>query len=109
MGDRRSDRVGADAAMTVPSTWTLIVLALAAYRTWRLLAIDMILAGVRHRLFGQRRTGLFEFVLCPWCFGAWITIGWWAAWQAWPHATAVVAVPFAISLLVGLIARNLDP
>jgi len=57
-------------------TITLLI-ALAAYRAWRLLALDAIAAPLRLRLRGCAA----ELVSCPWCLGTWLTAGFWAlAW-----------------------------
>lgn len=104
----------------VPSWWAFLLLALAAYRTWRLVALDTVTDGWRRRVTRlgtwrdpesvpvDYRHGLAEFISCAWCLGAWVTIGWWAAWLIWPHATLIVAAPAAISSLVGLLSR-LEP
>jgi hypothetical protein len=93
----------------VPNWWQFALLALAAFRVWRLLGEDSILA--RPRASFKRRTSDYwdQFLLCPWCAGFWITLIWWLAWIAWPHWTLIVATPFAINAVVGLIAANLDP
>ena len=105
--------------MTIPNWYELLLLGLAAYRTWKLLAEDVILdrprawiVGLSDWTAGQRtpasyREGLAEFITCPWCFGAWNAIGWWGLWQAFPHFALVAAVPFAISVVVGSIASVL--
>ena len=90
----------------IPSWYALILLTLAAYRTWRLLAEDTILDRPRSRLI--RREGVSEFVSCPWCLGFWLAVVWWAAWWAWPHGVLVAAAPFAVSALVGLFALVVD-
>jgi Protein of unknown function (DUF1360) len=87
----------------IPTWWALVLLSLASFRLWRLIAEDTITARLRAKV------GHTEFVTCPWCAGAWITIGWWLAWTAWPHWTLIIATPFAISAVVGLIAANIDP
>lgn len=88
----------------IPAWWPFLLLALAAFRTWRLIAEDTILDGLRERL----PIGL-NFVRCPWCAGFWVSLAWWLAWVAWPHGSLVVAVPFAISAVLGLMAANIDP
>ena len=105
--------------MSIPNWWEFLLLGLAAFRTWRLLAEDTILDTPRAWLVGlsgwtegQRtpasyREGVAEFLTCPWCFGAWIAIGWWGLWQAFPHFTLVISVPFAISVVVGTVASVL--
>ncbi len=95
--------------MTVPNWWEAFLLFAAAYRVWRLLAVDTILDPIRDRLFPNHLSYWSVFLSCPWCAGFWVTIAWWAAWEATPHWTLVVAAPWALSLLTGLTARNLDP
>jgi Protein of unknown function (DUF1360) len=111
----------------VPDWWAALLLAAAAFRVWRLLAYDSILDRPRAWVVGSHVTGdrylatsgreeirevkrpkFAEFVQCPWCFGFWIALAWWAAWLAAPHWTLVAAAPFALSAAVGLLAR-LDP
>lgn len=102
----------------VPTTWEAILLGLAAFRVWRLLAADTILDWPRNRLVRREefwegpdfyREKLDRWLHCPWCMGFWVTMGWWGAWLVWPHATMIVAVPWAISAFVGLVQRNYDP
>jgi len=105
----------------IPTAYVLVLLSLAAFRSWRLVGVDVITRPVRQRLIrraeepdmiyvgpGAYRPLLDELVGCPWCLGAWISVGWWVAWTIWPHGTIVAAVPFAISALVGLVGSRLD-
>lgn len=95
--------------MSVPQWWSATLLALATFRCVRLVGWDDLTAS--WRLWVRRRLGkgAETFVSCPWCVGWWITLGWWAAWQIWPHGTLVAAVPFALAAVVGLVAKGLDP
>lgn len=59
----------------------LILLALATYRIWRLLALDLVTADLRVRLFGSRDGSmsirhpmLLEMWECPWCLGFYLSI-----------------------------------
>jgi Protein of unknown function (DUF1360) len=98
----------------VPSWWGAALLALAAYRTWHLAALDTIIEPLRRRAYrldgdgepadGYRRS-VDDFVGCPWCFGYWVAVAWWAAWLVWPHGALLVATPFALSAVVGLLAK----
>ena len=105
--------------MTIPEPWEAVLLALAAYRLWRLLALDEILRPVRERAIhraekpgeiyvgkGSYREELDIFVHCPWCLGFWIALGFTGAWWAWPDATLTVAVPLAASAAVGLLGKT---
>lgn len=81
--------------------WPFVLLALAAYRVWKLIGDDEILA--RPRDAAVRRLGdKWElFLVCPWCAGFWVTLAWWGAWWAWPRTTLIVAAPFALNAVVG--------
>lgn len=99
----------------VPDWWQLTLLALAAWRTFRLIAADDIFDRPRRYLLrlgdweegddlaelpDNYRDNLAAFISCPYCLGFWIAVTWWAAWLPWPHATTLVAAPLAISTLV---------
>ena len=92
-----------------PDPWTAVLLLGATYRTWRLIAFDVILDPVRRRVFQRYDRLVPELVQCPWCLGFWIAIMWWAAWQFFPGGSTAIAALLTISLGVGLIARNWDP
>lgn len=100
--------------MSIPNWWEALLLLAAAYRLWRLLSYDTILDRPRTWVLQSIRDNETRddywsiFLTCPWCAGFWMTAGWWAAWQAWPHATLVVATPFALSLAVGLLGSKVD-
>ncbi len=91
----------------IPTWYGTILLALAAWRTWLLLAEDKILDGPRDKAApdGSKRT---QFIGCAACFGFWIALAWWLAFIAWPHWTVIIAVPFAVSAIVILLA-SLQP
>lgn len=109
--------------MNVPDWWAFLLLALAAYRVWRLLAEDAILDRPRRKLtrLGSAwqkegdpvpegyRAEWAKFLLCPWCLGFWVSLAWWAAWQASEKWALVACTPFALSAAVGMIRVNLDP
>lgn len=98
--------------MAIPNWWEAVLLSAAAWRCFQLISADDILNRPRRFVVGlskdtpYRDDGnekLQDFIECPFCLGFWIAIAWWAAWQIWPHATLVVAVPFALSAaLIGL-------
>lgn len=94
--------------MTVPSWWEATLLALAAYRVWRLVAVDDLLEPWRGRVLDRTPTKLDDFVNCPWCLGAWLSVAWWGVWEAWPHATLVAASPWAIAAAVAIIATRVE-
>jgi len=83
--------------LSIPNWYEAALLALAAWRTFQLLADDEILDIPRRYVTGRMSEYWKDFLLCPYCFGFWIAIAWWAAWQLWEHGTLVVAVPFALS------------
>lgn len=98
--------------MIYPHPFIFVLLALAALRTFRLLALDSFppIEWVRERLLGTTRLGgevyfdrplLADWLVCAWCSGLWYTAAWYAAWLLWPHATIYAAVLMALSALVG--------
>jgi hypothetical protein len=100
----------------VPDWYELLLLSLAAWRIWHLLAEDDILDKPRRyvtRLGNawekegdptppEYRIGLANFLTCPYCFGFWIGALFWGAWLVWPHETLVFSALWAIS--AGVIA-----
>lgn len=93
----------------VPEPYELVLLALAAWRTWKLIGDDVILDRPRLwvlRKFGRhgsdRREYWTAFITCPYCAGFWISLLWWGAWLIEPYATLVAAGVWAISAIVGL-------
>lgn len=101
----------------IPAPWHFALLALGAYRLWRLVAVDEITATVRDRVTGRdtHRSNpagynmrLDRLIGCAWCAGFWVSLAVWGCWQWQPHLTLLVAVPFAINAVVGLVTKNLD-
>jgi len=101
--------------LSVPDWWEATLLALAAWRVFQLFSHDDILDRPRRYVTRlprrwtqgspipkEYRENLVDFLECPYCFGFWIAIVWFAAWELWPHATLVASVPLALS--AGLIA-----
>ncbi len=81
--------------------WSFALVALAAWRTFHLLAWDSILTRPRNWFYsGGNRDG---FVECVFCFGFWTGLAWVAAFWLEPHWTVIVAVPFAVSAAVALV------
>lgn len=93
----------------MPNWWAFGMLGLAAYRTWRLLALDSVIDRWRQPILRRIPEKLHEGVVCPFCFGAWNVAAWWLFWLAWAHWTLVIATPWALSAAVGVFAANLDP
>lgn len=108
--------------MNVPSWYELVLLSLAAFRIWKLIGEDTVLDRPRDWLAGKlrnpdgrpfKRGGAMRehywmtFLLCSWCAGAWIAAVWWGFYEWCPHWTLVVAAPWAISAIVGLIGSKL--
>jgi uncharacterized protein DUF1360 len=105
-----------------PQPWEGVLLALAAFRIWRLIAADTIFDGPRKWIIGlgyrwadgdpipkKYREHWGIFMECPWCLGFWISVVVWAAWLAVDDWAVGLAVPWALSAVVGLVRENLDP
>lgn len=101
--------------MTLPNWYGVLLLALAAWRTFNLVALDDITDRPRRYVTGlgwgwkegqplprTYREWLADWIQCPYCLGAWVAIGWFVAYEIWPQGTLITAVPFALS--AGVIA-----
>lgn len=88
--------------MSVPDWWEATLLALAAWRTFQLLAADDILYTPRRYVTDRISEYWEDFLTCPYCVGFWAAVGWAVAWWLWGDSTLVVATPFALS--AGVIA-----
>jgi len=106
----------------VPNWWWFLLLSLASYRVWRLLAEDSILDGIRRRLLRlgdwteedgeanlpeEYHDKIADFVSCPYCFGFWISGGALALYSAiidWPGWLEFFIAWFAISAVVAFFA-----
>lgn len=106
----------------IPDWYEIVLLSLAAWRVWHLIAEDDILDRPRRYItrLGPKwekegdpvppdyRVGLANFLTCPYCFGFWVAIAWWIAWLIFPYETLVAAVPFVISAGVITAAKILS-
>jgi hypothetical protein len=99
----------------VPKPYSFGLVALAAWRTWKLVGDDRILDRPRdwavEKLGGTesvRGTYWSDFIRCPYCAGAHISFAWWLAWQRDQRKTEIAAVPLAVSAVVGLLGTVLD-
>lgn len=95
--------------MSVPDWWEAVLLALAAWRTFQLIAEDEILNGPRRYVTGKLSAKWELFIECPYCAGFWIALAWWAAWQIWSDDALIAATPFALSAGVIAAAKVLSP
>ena len=94
----------------IPNWWAFALLALAAWRTFHLFSEDVILDPVKRRVLARFPSErLAEFMDCAYCLGTWCAVAWWLAWIVSAHWALIVAVPFALSAVVALVAVNLDP
>ncbi len=95
----------------VPNWYESLLLALAAYRIFRIAAWDDITEPARLRLVRYAQKGYRErlatFIQCPHCLGFWVSIGIYLLWLWIPTATLVVATPFALSAIVGILGHLL--
>jgi hypothetical protein len=95
----------------IPEPWEFALLALAAFRIWKLVGDDAILDPLRDKVLARLdREGetWSYFVTCPWCAGFWVTALWWLSWLAWDYGTLVAATLFALSAAVGYLGVLID-
>jgi hypothetical protein len=103
----------------VPTWWGFLLMALAVFRIWKLLAEDVILDRPRARLLRAGswrpehatpapryyRDRLATFLSCPWCVSFWVGLIVYLLWNWWPEEVLAVCTVFAISAVVGLLAH----
>jgi len=80
----------------VPSPYEAVLLALAAWRVWHLIALDDITDRPR-RYVTDGRDKLLDFIECPFCMGFWVALAWVGAWAVDDEVTGWVALPFAVN------------
>lgn len=115
--------------------WEFVVVALGAFRLWRIAARDTITEKAREAVTGydddeapplkaaessrppstiedENRYGswrvsvyLSALIRCPWCLGFYVSVGTYVAWRLWPDATIVAATVLALSTLLGLLGK----
>lgn len=103
----------------------LILLALAAYRTTRLVLTDTITKSFRdwwyirfpppHLVVEAPQADGWEalkphylgkLMSCYHCLGFWVSLTWAAAYWAWPVPVTYVALPLALSVVVGKLGER---
>jgi hypothetical protein len=80
-----------------------VLLALAAWRVWHLIALDDLTDRPR-RYITDGHDALLEFVECPYCLGAWVGGAWVVSFAIWDTGTLWAALVFAVS--AGVIAMS---
>lgn len=104
--------------MNIPDWWEAVLLALAAWRLFHLVAFDEILDRPRRYITRLNRTwrqegdatgeqyraGLAGFLTCGFCLGFWIALVTWGLWIVFPAETLFAAVPLALN--AGLIGAQ---
>ncbi len=80
----------------MPGPFEAVLLALAAWRAWHLIALDDITDRPR-RYITDGRDALLEFIECPFCMGFWVALAWVGAYAVDGDVTVWVALPFAVN------------
>jgi hypothetical protein len=82
--------------------WVSLLIGLASYRIWRLIAIDTITAPLRRPI--KPGSWVDQLVSCAWCLGFWITIAiTFALDQFLP-----IPVPFLIAAVASVFTAAVD-
>jgi hypothetical protein len=91
----------------------LAVSALASYRLTRLMTTDHLPPAEKARTWLEEKTPGNYAVLwtCPWCFGAWVSLGVTLAAEVAdrkgrPDVFLLAAMPWALSTVAGMIAER---
>ena len=66
--------------MNIPDWYELVLLGLAAWRIFQLIAEDTILDGPRRYVTARLDPKWELFIECPYCAGFWIWVAWLTAW-----------------------------
>lgn len=120
----------------IPPAYVAVVLALAGHRLMRLVGWDDLppIARAREWLTQTRvettgspnarmnltreqpdtavvhgRPLLAHFLACSFCAGFWIAVLIYVSWRLEPTWTVTLLAPFALSSVIGLVSKNLDP
>ena len=80
-----------------PTPWEFVLLALAAWRIWWLIAEDDLTQPLRDRLHPGK---LRDWVECPYCTRAWVAGAVWVSWTLWPRFSVWFATLWALAALV---------
>lgn len=110
------------AAVTLPTWYPVILIGIAAWRTFNLLAYDKILDQPRNWLLRlprkwqdgdaipkKYRLKWALFITCPYCAGFWISLGWFGASQINLYWTTIATIPFVLNTVVIALAKILTP
>ncbi len=101
----------------IPDWYEALLLSVAAWRVFQLLAFDDILdrprlwllrLGKDWRSPKEYREKAADFLECGYCFGFWVALLWWISWLIFPYETLVATVPFVLSTGVVGVAKLLS-
>ena len=87
-----------------------LILSLATFRTARLLTTDVIFDDLRQRIW-KRYPPITKFgylFTCNWCMSIWTASLLTICYTIVPTATVVVALPFALSAVAGILTSRYD-
>jgi hypothetical protein len=88
----------------MPTAFQAVLLGLAAWRVWHLIALDDITDRPR-RYVTDGRDSLLEFIECPYCMGFWVALGWVGFFAVWDTGATWAALPFALNTVVVALAH----
>lgn len=84
----------------MPTPFEAVLLGLAAWRTWHLVAKDDITERPRTWALARLSEKWDDFIECPFCAGFWISLGWVGAFVLWDEGAVWAALPFALNSAV---------
>jgi hypothetical protein len=96
---------------TLDLTFQIAVMGMAAFRLWRIAAVDSITEPFHGRLNASRHPvgrWFSDLVSCPWCLGFHLSILVWALWTFFPVIGVPTCLILATSTLVGFLGRLND-
>lgn len=92
----------------MPSPFEFLLLGLAAWRIWHLLAEDGIFDRPRDRLFPEGTYWREELIGCPYCLGFHVSLVVYLFWIWLPTETLYAVLPFSLNAVVIGIHRALN-
>ena len=86
--------------------WTLLI-GIASYRLWRLIAEDSVIEHYRDWVLARSPAWVDAMVSCAWCLGSWVAFGVTWATDIAVGLQAPVLVALAAAVVVGVMGEHL--
>lgn len=92
----------------MPTPFEAVLLALAAWRIWHLIANDDLTERPRTWALARLHGKWDDFIACPYCAGFHLSLVIYLFWVWLPDATIYVCIPFALNAAVIALSKILS-